>query len=265
MKCPHCEYERSEAFAFCPKCGKPSTRDPESVVVCPTPRILAFIKNDLFLVICILLTVSVATSLFSGGFNIINILITIFAWLTYAGGRKNVVEHNHIRVISGSIYAMYVINNVAAIIMAVTGAIYSVTMLGLPFLSGINIEKIITEEIGPMITVSAAVLALISAMAMFLGLFLIVIAIIMLILNVAGLKKIHLFIQSLYKSAEAGEENLVGANKVQPWIIIFAVITVLSALSSISSGELMEFLSNGIFAAALIIFSVLIGKHFCDK
>ncbi len=265
MKCPHCNFERAEAFAYCPKCGKPSTRDPEPVVVCPTPRILAFIKDDLFLVVCILLTAGVACTLLWGGFNVLTLLITIFSWLTYAGGRKNIVEHKHIKVISGTVYAAYVIEYVLAVIVAVSGVLYTVVMLGLPILGGISIEEFITEELGPMLMLSAAVIALISAVAVFFGGFLVLLAIIMLIVNIAGRKKIHRLIQSVYKSGEAGEENLIGANKVQPWLIIFAVLSIIAAISYISNGNIFGFLSEGIFAAALIICSILISKHLSDK
>ena len=265
MKCPHCDFERPEAFAFCPKCGKPSTSAAEPVVVCPTPRILGFIKDDLFLVVCILLTVGVATSLISGGFNVLTLLITIFSWLTYAGGRKNIVEHGHIKVISGTVYAFYVIQNVLAVLVALAGVTYSALMMGLPFLSGINIEEFITDELGPMILLSGAVLALISAVAMFLGIILIALAIIMLIFNVAGLRKIHRLIQSVYKSAEAGEENFANTNKVQPWIIIFAVLSILGAVSYLASGLILSFLSYCAFGAALIICNLLVSRHLCDK
>lgn len=265
MKCPHCDYERTKAFAYCPKCGKPSTRDDEPVIVCPTPRILSFIKDDLFFVVCILLTAGVGCTMLSGGFNALTLLITIFAWLTYVGGRKNVVEHKHIKVISGSVYAIYVIKNILGVLVILCGIVYSLMMLGLPLLSGLNIEEFITDELGPMIMVSGAMLALISAMAMFLGAILIALGILTLILNVAGRKKLHALIQSIYKSAEAGEENLVGVNKAQPWIIIFAVLSILSAVSYITSGNMFGFLSEGAFAAALIICNILVSKHLCDK
>ncbi len=265
MKCPHCDYERTKAFAFCPKCGKPSTRDPEPVVICPTPRILSFIKSDLFFIVCILLTVGVGCTLLSGGFNALTLLITIFAWLTYVGGRKNVVEHTHIKVISGSVYAIYVIENILAVLVILSGIVYSLLILGIPLLSNFNIEEFITDELGPMIVVSGAILALISAMAMFLGAILIVFGIIMLIVNIAGRKKIHRLIKSIYKSAEAGEENFVGVTKAQPWIIIFSVLSIISAISYISNGNVFGFLSEGAFAAALIICNILVGKHLCNK
>lgn len=270
MKCPHCEFERAESFAFCPKCGKPSTRNEEPITVTNTPRVLAFVKDDLFLTICIVLTASVGCSLLSGGFNVLMLLITIFSWLTYAGGRKNIAKHKHIKVISGSVYAIYVINNVIAIITAVCGVIYTISIFATPILGGFSIEELISENLvdkayGPLAIIPLTIVALISALAMVLGVILIVLSIIILIINVAGCKKIHLLIKSIYKSAEAGEENFVAADKVQTWIIVFAVLSIIAAITYIAGGQILEFLSEGAIAAALILFSILVGKHLRDK
>ncbi len=270
MKCPHCDYEKTEAFAYCPKCGKPSTREPDPIVICPTPRILSLIKSDLFFIVCILLTVGCGCMLLSAGFNVLTLLITIFSWLTYVGGRKNVVEHTHIKVISGSVYTIYVINNILAIITAICGVIYTLALSIPTILGGFNIEEFIStkltaEEYGPLALIPFTMVALISALAMVLGFILIALAIVILIFNLAGVKKIHRLIQSIYKSAEAGEENFVGVNKAQPWIIIFAVLSILSAISCVSANDIFGFLSESAFAAALIICNILVSKHLCDK
>lgn len=263
MKCEKCGFVSNTDFKFCERCGTPAT---EKVLTdFPTPRILAFIKDDLFFVICILLTASVAFSLISGGFNVLTLLITIFAWLTYAGGRKNIVEHKHIKVISGTVYASYIINLVVAIILAASGVLYTLLILLIPHLSEISIDTFITEELGPALSLSTILITLVSAMAIFLGGFLILLAVILLIINIAGRKKIHRFIQSIYKSAETGEENFVGTSKVKTWIIIFAVISIISAVSLMSSGNAFGFLSEGAYAATLIILNILVGKHLCDE
>ncbi len=271
MKCPHCEYERDTAFLFCPMCGKSSTHEEEPIAVCPTPRILNLIKDNLFLTICILLTVSTSCWLLYGGLNVIFILITIFAWLTYAGGKKNIVEHKHIRVISGSVYAIYVINNVTAIISAVCGVFYIITIF-IPTLLGnitpeelFNTNKLTTEGYGLMGLIPLTTMALLWALAMVIGFVLIIVSIAILILNVAGVKKTHRLIKSIYQSAEVGEENIIGANKVGGWLIVFAVFSILSAIVWISNGNIFGFITEGCFAAVYIIFYILIGRYFKDK
>ena len=269
MKCPHCSFERDTAFAYCPKCVKPSTREAEPIVICPTPRILAFIKDDLFLALCVLLTASIGCSMLYGGFNLILLLITIFAWLTYAGGRKNLVEHNHLRCISGSVYANYVINNVAVVIIALCGVLYTIALSIPTILGGLNLEELLNsafaeEEYGMLSLIPVTLMALLTAVAMVLGFILIAFAILMLIFNLAGVKKLHRFVKSLYVSAETGEENIIGANKLRPWLVVFTVISCLSALTYLSA-NILAFLSEGCLAAVYIILNILIGKHLIDK
>ena len=270
MKCPHCEYERDTAFAYCPKCGKPSTRVAEPVIACPTGHILSFIKDDLFLTICILLTAAVGCSMLSGGFNVIAVLITIFSWLTYAGGKKNIVEHKHIRVISGSVYAHYVIKNILAGIIAFLGVFYTIFLSIPALMGGLNMDEILKEssispEFGLLSLIPVATIGLLSVFATVLGFIFIALAIGILIFNIAGRKKIHRFIQSIYKSAEAGKENIVGTNKVGGWLITFAVLYIIIAISSISNGNIFGFITEGCFAAIYIILNVLVTKHFYNK
>lgn len=270
MRCPHCEFERPEAFAFCPMCGKSSTRAEDATAICPTPNILSFIKDDLFLTVCILLTVGVGSSLLYGGLNIIFTLITIFAWLTYASGRKNVIEHRHIRVISGSVYAAYIINNIIATLAAVFGVFYIIA-LSIPALLGdFNLEELLSnnlpaEEYGALTLIPFTMAALLTVLAVVIGFILIIFAIILLIINVAGLRKIHRFIKSIYQSAQNGEENIIYTNKVSGWLIAFAIITTLSAITLLSSGNVFAFITEGSFASVYIILNILIRKHLINK
>lgn len=271
MKCPHCEFERDTAFSFCPMCGKSSTREEVPTAVCPTPRILNLIKDDLFLALCILLTVGVGCSLLYSGLNLVFLLITIFAWLTYAGSKKNIVEHKHIRVISGSVYATYIINNILAIISAVCGVFYIIAIF-IPALLGniapeelFNSNSLNTEGYGLMGLIPFTAIALLWALAMVIGFILIIFAIVILVLNVAGIKKIHRLIKSIYQSAEVGEENIIGANKVGGWLITFAVISILSSIFWISNGNIFGLITEGCFAAVYLIFYILISRYFKAK
>ena len=264
MKCPHCDFERNEAFKFCPKCGKTLDQAEQPIPECLTPRALEFIKNDSFFVFCILLTVAVGSSLLSGGFNVLILLITIFSWLLYADARKGVVEHSHIKVISGSVYALYIITNILAVFIAFIGVLYTAIMLGVPFLSGLTTEML-TEELGSELMLSNFYLALFSTVAIFMGGIFIVAALLMFILNVAGRKKIHRFIKLAYKGIENGQENFVGAKSVSTWLIVFAVFEIFSALTYMASAHIFGVVAEGCYAAALIVLSILINKHFCDK
>ena len=58
---------------------------------------------------------------------LIHILITVFLWLTYAQSRKDVADAEHLRCVSGAVYAQYVIVYVAAGLCLLAGVIFAVS------------------------------------------------------------------------------------------------------------------------------------------
>ena len=124
MKCNRCGYESNEDFKFCPICGVDATQENSFMINPAEDLVLSVVKDKLFLILCILMTAASALSgLLSGSFDIISILITIFLWITYSNGKKNVVQYNNIRNISGTIYAEYVIVNVLSVLFMVISVI----------------------------------------------------------------------------------------------------------------------------------------------
>ena len=59
-------------------------------------------------------------------FSVINILLTVFLWLTYASARKDKVPTDHLRFISGTLFAQYVILFVAAGLCLLVGVIFAI-------------------------------------------------------------------------------------------------------------------------------------------
>ena len=83
MKCSNCGYESQEDFIYCTNCGT-AVADAPAVSLNPVAdKVLAVLKDRLFLVICILMSVSCVAALMCESIPIINILLTIFLWLTY--------------------------------------------------------------------------------------------------------------------------------------------------------------------------------------
>ena len=89
-------------------------------------KILPALKDKLYLVICILMTVSTGLSIIAGSLPIIEILLTVFSWLVYSAAKKDVADTKNLRCISGAVYANYVIMNVAAVILIVCGLLFGV-------------------------------------------------------------------------------------------------------------------------------------------
>ena len=123
MKCNNCSFESEQDFAFCPNCSAPAG-EPVSVsepIVNPVgERVMAALKDKMFLAICVLLTVASAISTFSGGgIPAIIILHTVFLWIAYSKVQKNIVDTKQLRNLSGTVYAQYVVLNVLSIIFPV--------------------------------------------------------------------------------------------------------------------------------------------------
>ena len=123
MKCIKCGFESAEDFNFCPVCSEPQT-PVESVSINPAADVvMPALKDNLFLAICILITIYCGLALVSGTLPLIQVLTTIFLWLVYSQSKEGFVSENHLRNVSGTVYAGYVINNVVFGIIAFCGII----------------------------------------------------------------------------------------------------------------------------------------------
>lgn len=257
MKCFRCGYESNDSFKFCPICGLDVSGGMPFVINPAADRVLAIIKDKLFLAFCILMTVSCLLAMYVGSFDIISILIVIFSWLTFAKGTKNIADHDNLRCISGTVYAYYVIINIAAIISIVCGIVVG---FGFSILSdSVNFaEEILLEYESYIGNLPEATENIIDFFGIFLAVVFVVIGVLFLLINLLGLKKIHSFVKSVYKSVESGNmiyENVITAKN---WIIFFAVCEGMSALS----GNIYSTIVGGCDCAAMIIVVILINKYF---
>jgi len=133
MKCQNCQFESEGRFDYCPNCGQPTAnanaQPVEKVSINPTADIvLSALKDSAFLIICILMSVATGLQFVVSEFSVINILITIFLWLTYASAQKGFADEKHLQAISGSVYAQYILTNVLSIISIVFGALIGIVM-----------------------------------------------------------------------------------------------------------------------------------------
>lgn len=284
MKCSNCGFERAENFAFCPNCGTPYVA-PQPVVIPqpvvaepvvqavpivetipqaaqPTPqpvvadhplnRVLFLLKDPMYLVVCILISTSCLFSLANGLDSlIINGLLTIFCWLTYAKGRKNVISASHLRCISGTVFASYVINYVLCGLLALAGVIF----LGITSMSSSYIFNEVLEELDmfygflysgmPLMVVGVLmfIVCLIAAAVVF-------------VINFLGVRKIHGFTKELYQSVQLGNIYVTHTRIVRTWLFILAGYTALGAFFSGAA-----FFANGSMAAAAILAGLLVNKY----
>ncbi len=272
MKCEKCGYEQESAFEICPECSKIIPDQEVSVVEIPSidingnpsvDKLRAALKNPLFLVLCILFTVSCGLSIIGGGFSVIHILLAIFFWIIFAETKKGLINIKNLKTVSGIVYAQYAINNVAAIILMVCGAIVSVSMalvMFVPNLSGLLSQ--ITDELDK-IFVDLSI-KFTGALGIVLGLLVILSGFVWLVLNNLSTKKIHRFTKSIYKCALDGDAQFSKPNAAKNWLIVFGVCMVLYAIATIV-GNVFLGVSLLFEAASTIIAAIMIDKYFMPQ
>ncbi len=224
------------------------------------------LRDPLFLVIAILESVYVGLSLASGAFpSVINILLTIFLWLIFAKGRNGTPPTSQMRCLSGTLFAEYVISWIAI------GAIALIVLLviillaaGLSFAEA-EIMSSLTDELTPMLGqfgLSSDMLSeFMTAFIIVLVIGLVIAIAVLVVITIFGIRPMHLFASSLYKSCENPDVIIVKRKATQNWLL---VLGILSAVGAIGQGSLLAVLGNGSNAATLIVGSVLIRKYFGD-
>lgn len=268
MKCNRCGYESTEVFAFCPVCGaQEAVSQPFNPMNPLMPRMVEALKSNLFLIICILLSASSVLLMVNGGLPVINILLTIFCWLTYAAGQRELAEAKYIRGISGTVYATYVVNNVAYGLLIGSLALVAVLM----FFVGSNAEltQELMNELMAEIKVSFPEYTSLftDALSAWIG---VVFALLMavcvgaLIINIIGVRSIHRFIQSVYKAVEHPQGCIVKANAAKTWLMVCGILEAVSAVSNFSEEGVLMLLGSGAYAAAMIVGSIWVKKYFAE-
>lgn len=226
----------------CDNCGTTMNETAQQA----TDVVLAALKDKLFLVICILVSVSCFLGLVAEGPDVFSILYTIFLWLTYAQAYKNVAHAGHLRCISGTVYAQYIVVNVAAIIVMVMGVLLAVLgmfgrhlithnwlLLGWAYAFGMTVFCIIFAAVG-------------------IGL---------LVFSMFSLRYIHRFAQSVYQSLQTGTLALRHTKAVHGWLWAFGI---LAGIGGLGSGKVL-LLKGAADCAACIIAALLVRKYFINE
>ena len=147
MKCPNCGFESERNYPTCSQCQAEIQANPVA------QKILRPLKDALFLVICILMSASCLLSLAADNVPLIEILLTVFLWLTYAQSCKGIADAKHLRCISGTVYADYVITYVAAGLVLVLGLIaaaaFGMFLNDPAFLKALKVELKIGDYAAP--------------------------------------------------------------------------------------------------------------------
>lgn len=254
MKCTNCGFESEMDYPVCPQCQAQLQANPAA------EKILGILKDSLFLAVCILMSAVCGLSFIAGSVPLINVLITIFLWLTYAQSKKGIADPKHLRCISGAVYANYVITYVLAGLVALMGVIFG-AVFGMAF-SDANMIDSIVSGLGD-VDVSLVTDLLSTLPGIIVTVAFILAAAIIIVLNVFSLRYIYRFAKSVYQSIEAGELELKHTGAAKIWLFIYGGFTVIAFLTNLG-GDLIPALCSAAEAAAAIIAGVLINKHFSE-
>ena len=263
MKCNECVYESEQGSSYCPRCG--DGPQPEAVSQnTAAMTVLAALKDNLFLVLCILMSASCILSLSADNLPLISILTTVFLWLVYAQSRKDITDAKQLRNVSGTIYAQYVLNNVLAIILLVVGVIFAVAF-------GMIAEspEIMDALYGSLMEIDESSLVFAEVLHAGAGVIILVVfaiaAIAIGIINIFSLRYIHRFAKSVYQSIQTGVLELKHVGATRGWLIVFAVCSGIGALSALAVDGLVASLSSAISCAVCIIAVMLINKYLSSE
>lgn len=276
MKCNYCQFEHPEPFSFCPACGcdnrTPATQNTAA------DKMLPVLKSKLFLVLCILSSAACFFSLINDSFSVVQVLITVFHWIVYSKARKGTVDAKQLRNVSGAVFANYVINYVLAGIFIFAGIIFGIVCFISPsfpdlynsFMEGFNSafegSGINPDEFaGILADMGVTLEVLISMLGVLMLIVFTVIGIALIILNALGIKKLHRFAKSVYKSVENGVWEPCNINAAYGWLIALSVLSGISAFSSVASGDFLGFISNGLDASVTVLSVILIKKHLISR
>lgn len=260
MKCNSCSFQSEQNFAFCPNCSAPAGEPVSVGEPVPNPvgeKVMSALKDKLFLAICVLMTVSAFLGLASGGIPVFPVLFSIFLWMTFSKVRKNIVDTNQLKNLSGTVYAQYIVFNVTSIILIVCGVV-SAFLMGV--LGGAGLfDSLLSQFDGYGINLSGA-------LAMASGWIILVVCLItagiILAINLLGWRKIHRFAKSIYQSINTYSNNIQCAAAAKNWILAFGIIDAVSALTS---GDFITILATGSYAAAAIVAYLLINKYLTSE
>lgn len=267
MKCPNCGFEREESFSFCPNCGNAVEETAKSAapvlpVVNPVAqRVLAMFNNPLYLVICILSSAAAVFNICNKNLPLLGILTTIFMWLIFSKARKGIADHGNMRCVSGTIFAQYVVIWVATGILVALGGLCCLVLAGLS--AGDYMYSVYNYVYDYAGSYADTIISLLSVSAVFFAILIVIIAAVVVVFNVLGIRSIHRFAKSLYESTASGNLAIVKRGAAQGWLMAFGILSAVGAVgTAFKSG--VSFLASGCTAAAYIIGSVLVGKFFSD-
>ncbi len=271
MFCPNCGQPITDGSTFCTNCGtrlapasQPARPEPGDTFSSAAPaapaytqpaytpppafdgtrlsgevsRLKSILSSSLFLVLCIVYSVSLALGLCGGSFDILGILFCISLWITYAAAREQsaYLKSNGLRFSRGVLTADWVLTWIGIICIAVAGIILVIVLMA----GGAAIDRYgrgngYNSGFGAAIGAGIGIMLLV---ALVIG---IAIAVLITIFFLGSLRK---FSASVVSAAETGVPAYVKANASRIWLMIAGILGCLSIFSLFSGAAASSVLSD---------------------
>ncbi len=227
----------------------------------PWQRANAFLRDGLFLAVCILTTANVLLGFFSiiPSISVIRILFAIFFWIAYAAAYKYRLEVKHVRWISGTCAGKKIVNYVIVGIV-LFGGILSMVVLSAVGMS--NITQDILRRVPGALQYREYISPILSASGTVVLIGCIFVAAVFFVFAFFGYRSFHFFVRSVYRSMETGMFAIEKRGATAVWLIVFAVISGLGVLGGIINA--IGFITSVIQCSVYVILNVLVNRYYKD-
>ncbi|MBE6587031.1 MAG: zinc ribbon domain-containing protein [Ruminococcaceae bacterium] len=283
MFCPKCGASLAEGAVFCHNCGynlSGVSQDPAAAPVSPLENTKTKLQNPLFLAICILLTVSAGVGFFFGSFDVLAILIVIGVWLVYAGstGENTNLIGSGIKVTSVSVKIGYVLTYVGAGLIILFGLLCLLIfgMIGdavgeftTEIYAGFEealMENHVDAETSAMMYefIDAFIKAITELSGVVIGVILFVATLlsagIMILVNVLFTGRFSKYLTNVSRAYNECRPIELNERGVATRILVYGIFLGIGALSTLATGALFGFISQGSMVAACILSYILLKK-----
>ncbi|MBE6542920.1 MAG: hypothetical protein E7675_00825 [Ruminococcaceae bacterium] len=220
--------------------------------------VMTALKDKLFLVICILTSVSFGLGLLGESMDVIQLLFMIFLWMVFSNVKKGIVDTKSLRRVSGTVYATYIITYVACVALMAAGGLLGIMLLAF---GDVFSEQLVTVDGAEWLIEllsGALAYAVVGALVAF--------ALAGLLINIFGFKKIHTFAKSVYMGVDNSTTDFVkNAHGAKTWLWVFGVITLVEGFGYFADGKMMLELQCLVNAATYIVSAILVNKYLAEE
>lgn len=236
-----------------------------------------------YLVMCILMTASVAIACFNASFDVLAILCVVAMWCARgAATTGNPAGFSFpLKTFKVSTQIVYILNWIAVAFLfvaagvLVASGIYLFTLddnYSMQELEG-ELRLVISEAMNELSEITGSnpfeftdiidgmVSFLVTGGLIVLGIVFVLMAVIVMLLNIFGYGSFYRCSKSVLNSFLSGEMNFSKVSAATSWLMVFGILEIFTALSALSGTDFVTLLSSSLAGVTMIIASVNLKKY----